>query len=54
MQKAGLLELLEDDRATLLGSLLDLAGQLQGDGQAEEDPVGLKARWRRRGMRVFE
>lgn len=54
VQKAGLLELLEDDRATLLGSLLGLAGQLQGDGQAEEDPVGLKARWRRRGMRVFE
>jgi len=54
VQKAGLVELLQDDRATLLGGLLDLAGQLQGNGQAEEDPVSLKARWRRRGMRVFE
>ena len=54
VQKAGLVELLEDDRATLLGALLDLADQLQGDGQAEEDPVSLKARWRRRGMRLFE
>lgn len=54
VQKAGLVELVEDDRATLLGGLLDLAGQLQGNGQAEEDPVSLKARWRRRGMRAFD
>lgn len=54
VQKAGLVELLQDDRATLLGALLDLAGQLQGSGQAEEDPVSLKTRWRRHGMRVFE
>lgn len=54
VQKAGLVELLDDDRATLLGALLDLADQLQGNGQAEEDPVSLKARWRRRGMRLFE
>ena len=54
VQKAGLVELLEDDRATLLGALLSLADQLQGHGQAEKDPGNLKARWRRRGMRVFE
>lgn len=54
MQKAGLVELLQDDRATLFGALLDLAGQLQDNGQAEEDPVSLKARWRRSGMRVFD
>ena len=54
VQKAGLVELLEDDRATLLGALLGLADQIQGHGQAEEDPSNLKARWRRRGMRVFE
>jgi len=53
VRKAGLVELLEDDRATLLGALLDLAGQLQGGGQAEEDPVSLRTRWRRSGMRIF-
>ncbi len=53
VRKAGLVELLEDDRATLLGGLLDLVGQLQGSGLAEEDPVSLKARWRRSGMRIF-
>ena len=54
LQKAGLVELLEDDRATMLGALLGLADQLQAHGQAEEDPVSLKLRWRRRGMRVFD
>ena len=54
MQKAGLVELLEDDRATMLGALMSLADQLQGHGQAEEDPVSLKARWRRRGLRTFD
>ena len=54
VQKAGLVELLEDDRATILGALLDLADQLQGHGQAEEDPASLKARWRRRGLRIFD
>jgi hypothetical protein len=49
--KAGLVELVEDDRATLLGALLDLAGQLQGTG--DEDPVHLRARWRRSGLRAF-
>ena len=54
VQKAGLVELLEDDRATMLGALLGLADQLQSHGQAEEDPSNLKARWRRRGMRSFD
>ena len=54
VQKAGLVELLEDDRATLLGALLGLADQLQGIGQEEEEPGNLKAQWRRRGMRAFE
>ena len=59
VQKAGLVELLDDDRATLLGALLALADQLQ-HGQAEEDgrqevtPGDLKARWRRRGLRAFD
>ena len=49
--KADLVELLDDDRATLLGALLDLAGQLRGTGDA--DPAHLRARWRRHGLRVF-
>ena len=53
VQKAGLVELLNDDRATLLGALLSLAEQLQDHGQADEEPSSLKARWRRRGMQVF-
>ncbi len=49
--KADLVELLDDDRATLLGALLDLAGQLRGmDG---DDPPHLRARWRRAGLRAF-
>ena len=49
--KADLAELLDDDRATLLGALLDLAGQLRGTG--DTDPAHLRARWRRHGLRVF-
>ena len=56
VQKAGLVELLDDDRATLLGAFLELAGRLQqqDDDRQEERPINLKARWRRRGLRVFE
>jgi hypothetical protein len=50
--KADLVELLDDDRATLLGALLDVATQLRGAGDA--DPEHLRARWRRAGMRAFE
>ena len=50
--KADLVELLDDDRATLLGALLDVAGQLRGAGDA--DPTHLRARWQRAGMRAFE
>ena len=50
--KAELVELLDDDRATLLGAMLDLAARLRGaDG---DDPTYLRARWRRAGMRAFE
>lgn len=52
VQKAGLVELLEDDRATILGALLNVAGQLRGAGDA--DPAHLRARWHRTGMRAFE
>jgi hypothetical protein len=49
--KADLVELLDDDRATLLGALLDPAGQLR-DTEGN-DPAHLRARWRRQGLRVF-
>lgn len=50
--KADLVELLDDDRATLLGAFLDVAGQLRGTGDA--DPAHLRAQWRRAGLRAFE
>ncbi len=52
VHKAGLVELTGDDRATLLGAMMDLAGQLHdvdGDNSAH-----LRARWRRTGLRAFE
>lgn len=49
VQKAGLVELTEDDRATLLGGMLGLADMLAGEGGRE-----LKELWRRRGLRAFE
>jgi len=50
--KANLVELLDDDRATILGALIDVAAQLRGAG--DTDPAHLRARWRRAGMRAFE
>lgn len=60
IQKARLVELMDDDRATLLGALLALADQLREDGQPEENgrqhasPADLVARWRRCGLRAFD
>jgi len=54
VQKAGLVELLRDDRATLLGAFLHLADQLQGAEDAGDDPHHLVTRWRRRGLRTFD
>ncbi len=57
VQKARLVELTNDDRATLLGALLDLADRLQPqhvDERQGEAPASLKAQWQRRGMRAFE
>ncbi len=50
--QADLVELLNDDHATLLGAFLDLAGQLRGTG--DTDPAHLRARWRQAGLRAFE
>ncbi len=49
VQKAGLVELIEDDRAVLLGAFLSIAAKLQG--YEREQAILL---WRRRGKRAFE
>ena len=49
IQKAHLVELTNDDRATLLGGLLALADMLAGEGGQ-----GLAEVWRRRGLRAFD
>ena len=65
VQKAGLVELVDDDRATLLGAFLEIAARLREHGQKEADETeegerqeigsaDLKARWRRRGLRAFD
>jgi hypothetical protein len=47
VQKAGLVELTVEDRATLYGAMLDLAARAQGDGN-------MLALWKRRGKRAFD
>ncbi|MBU2285150.1 MAG: conjugal transfer protein TraD [Gammaproteobacteria bacterium] len=49
VQKAGLVELTDDDRSVLLGSFLAVAAKLQGEER--EQALVL---WRRRGKRAFE
>jgi hypothetical protein len=53
VQKAGLVDLVDDDRATLLGAFMELVDQLR-DGEAGANPRDLMVRWRRRGLRDFE
>jgi hypothetical protein len=53
VQKSGLVALIDDDRATILGALLELAGKLQKDGQPEGNAASLKAIWRRKGLQAF-
>ncbi|WP_390474078.1 conjugal transfer protein TraD [Altererythrobacter sp. MTPC7] len=48
VQKAGLIELTDDDRAVLLGAFLTVAAKLQGEER--EQALTL---WRRRGRRAF-
>lgn len=47
VQKAGLIDLTDDDRATLYGALLDLAAKAREDGN-------ILALWKRRGHRAFD
>lgn len=48
VQKARLAELVDDDRAVLLGAFLSLTDQLAG-----EDRSAVLMLWRRRGKRAF-
>lgn len=47
--KSGLVDLTEDDRATLYGAFLSVADRLRGD---ERDQA--RALWQRKGKRAFE
>ena len=49
VQKSGLVELAGDDRATLYGAMLDLAGRAGND-----DSANTLALWKRRGKRAFD
>jgi len=46
--KAGLVELTDDDRAVLLGLMVEAAARLQGDDREQ-----VLTLWRRRGSRAF-
>lgn len=49
VQKAGLVDLTDDDRATIYGALLELADRAPG-----EDTGDTLALWKRRGKRAFD
>jgi hypothetical protein len=54
VQKAGLVALADDDRATMLGAFMELADRLRGADDTGDDPRHRAARWRRRGLRAFD
>lgn len=47
--KAGLVDLTDDDRATIYGAFLSVAGKLQGEERANALTL-----WQRKGRRAFE
>ncbi len=47
--KAGIVELVDDDRAVILGLLVEAAAKLQGGNRDEQLVL-----WRRRGHRAFD
>lgn len=49
VQKSGLVELADDDRATLYGAMLDLAARA-----GDDDGANALALWKRRGKRAFD
>lgn len=54
VQKAGLVDLTNDDRATILGALLGIAEQLRLGSEDGSTPADLRTRWRRRGLHAFD
>ena len=54
VHKAGLVELLHNDRATLLGALLELAHRLRSDEYLCANKADLLSCWRRHGLRAFD
>lgn len=54
VRKAGLVELVDDDRATLLGAFLELADRLRRDEYPDGNRADLLAHWRRCGLRAFD
>lgn len=57
VQKAGLVELTDDDRATIYGALLELAAKVRENvGHTAGDAANsdVLATWKRRGRRAFE
>lgn len=52
VQKAGLVNLTDNDRATLFGAFLDIASQIRGGNDTA--PINLKTRWRRAGLHAFD
>lgn len=49
VQKAGLVDLADDDRATIYGALLELVGRARSDDAGDR-----LALWKRRGKRAFD
>lgn len=49
VQKAGLVDLADDDRATIYGALLELVGKARSENA--DDTLAL---WKRRGKRTFD
>lgn len=49
VQKAGLVDLTDDDRATIYGALLELVGKARS-----EDASDTLSLWKRRGKRAFD
>ena len=49
VQKAGLVDLVDDDRATIYGALLELVARAR-----DNDAVDMLTLWKRRGKRAFD
>ena len=54
VHKAGLVEAVDDDRATLLGAFLELADRLREGGHPGGSRADVLSRWRRCGLRAFD